>query len=165
MHGTSRRQESGSHYGQSENSLSSATNITKKLIRVLEYKSELQSLLRKSNKNYESKVSLLPIKARLCILRHPAYSSVQSEGQNIYFELLKHPIQSSQRILRDDATITLDSFEYFLICLLRYPTTDQNDPVPAQNPSGKKTKNDDHQMSQQTRKYCYNFKIFLSVRG
>ena len=126
------------HYGQSGQSSNGSITITKKILRILEYKSELQSLLRRSNKDYESKISLLPIKARLCILRHAAYNSILSPGQNVYFQLLKHPISSSQKILREDATLTLDSFEYFLICLLRYATTDANVPVLTQSTSGEK---------------------------
>jgi hypothetical protein len=93
------------------------------LVSILGYGSELQGILRNSNKAYETKLSLLPIKARLCILRHPAYNSIQSSNQSIYFESLKHPLPS-QRSARDDVTLTLDSSEYFLVCLLRYPTTD-----------------------------------------
>ena len=101
------------------------TKLMSKLINVLGYNSELQIFLRNSNKNYESKVLLLPVKARLCILRHPGYPSVQSDGQTTYFELLKHPIDPMQRVMRDDATLTLDSMEYFFICLLRYPSVNQ----------------------------------------
>ena len=128
------------NYGHTDNNLSVVSaNSTKKLIKILRYKSELQLLLRKSNKDYESKISLLPVKARLCLLKHPAYSSVQSDGQNVYFQLLSHPIQiTSQKFLREDATLKLDSFEYFLICLLRYPTTDSNIAVNSQNSKGEK---------------------------
>lgn len=129
---------SRAHGSQTDNNLSSISiSITRRLIKILEYKSELQILLRKNNKDYESKISLLPIKARLCILKHSAYSSVQSDGQNIYFQLLKHPIQTSlSKVITDDATLTLDSFEYFLICLLRYPTTDSNVVLNSQNYTG-----------------------------
>ena len=126
------------NYGHTDNNLSViAANTTKKLIKILRYKSELQLLLRKSNKDYESKISLLPVKARLCILKHPVYSSIQSDGQNIYFQLLSHPIQiTSQKILREDATLEVDSFEYFLICLLRYATTDSNIARSSHNSTG-----------------------------
>ena len=109
----------------SDHQISGAMKLTKSLLKILGYKSELITLLRNTSKDYESKVSLLPVKARLCILHHPAYSCVRSQGQSIYFELLRNPILSSQRILRDDATLTLDSLEYFLVCLLRYPTANQ----------------------------------------
>ena len=117
------RPEGMSHNGLSDSQNSVAAKLIKKLLSILSYKSELQAFLRSSNKGYESKVSLLPVKARLCILRHPAYPTVQSDGQTVYFELLSHPILSSQRVPRDDATLTLDSLEYFFVCLLRYPTT------------------------------------------
>jgi hypothetical protein len=104
-------------------SSSGPIRITSKLVSILGNGSELQSILRKSNKAYETKLSLLPIKARLCILRHPAYNSIQSNNQSIYFESLRHPLPL-QRSARDDVTLTLDSSEYFLVCLLRYPTTD-----------------------------------------
>eukprot|EP00596_Hydrurales_sp_CCMP1899_P003475 CAMPEP_0119045096 /NCGR_PEP_ID=MMETSP1177-20130426/36931_1 /TAXON_ID=2985 /ORGANISM="Ochromonas sp, Strain CCMP1899" /LENGTH=850 /DNA_ID=CAMNT_0007016243 /DNA_START=41 /DNA_END=2590 /DNA_ORIENTATION=- len=104
-------------------SSSGPIRITSKLVSILGYGSELQGILRNSNKAYETKLSLLPIKARLCILRHPAYNSIQSSNQSIYFESLKHPLPL-QRSARDDVTLTLDSSEYFLVCLLRYPTTD-----------------------------------------
>lgn len=117
------RPEGMSHNGLSDSQNSVAAKLIKKLLSILSYKSELQVFLRSSNKGYESKVSLLPVKARLCILRHPAYPTVQSDGQTVYFELLSHPILSSQRVARDDATLTLDSLEYFFVCLLRYPTT------------------------------------------
>lgn len=112
-----------SHNGLSDSNNSAVSKLIKKLLSILSYKSELQVFLRSSNKGYESKVTLLPGKARLCILRHPAYPTVQSDGQTVYFELLSHPILSSQRVPRDDATLTLDSLEYFFVCLLRYPTT------------------------------------------
>lgn len=111
--------------GSSDYRSNDVTKLMSKLIGVLEYKSELQTFLRNSNKNYESKVLLLPVKARLCILRHPGYPSVQSHGQTTYFELLKHPIDPMQRAMRDDATLALDSMEYFFICLLRYPSVNQ----------------------------------------
>ena len=117
------RPEGMSHTGLSDSQNSVAAKLIKKLLSILSYKSELQVFLRSSNKGYESKVSLLPVKARLCILRHPAYPTVQSDGQTLYFELLSHPILSFQRVPRDDATLTLDSLEYFFVCLLRYPTT------------------------------------------
>jgi hypothetical protein len=113
---------------------SGAMKLTKILLKVLGYKSDLITLLRNSSKEYESKVSLLPVKARLFILHHPAYSCVRSQGQSIYFELLRNPILSSQRIMRDDATLTLDSLEYFLVCLLRYPTTNVEGGVESNGP-------------------------------
>lgn len=111
--------------GSSEYRSNDVTKLMSKLLTVLEYKSELQTFLRNSNKNYESRILLLPVKARLCILRHPGYPSVQSHGQTTYFELLNHPIDPMQRVMRDDGTVTLDSMEYFFICLLRYPSVNQ----------------------------------------
>jgi hypothetical protein len=89
------RPEGMSHNGLSDSQNSVAAKLIKKLLSILSYKSELQVFLRSSNKGYESKVSLLPVKARLCILRHPSYPTVQSDGQTVYFELLSHPILSS----------------------------------------------------------------------
>ena len=82
---------------------------------------DLLYVLMECNKTFDVTVSMLPKKNQWYLLRDPIYPAVESELSHVQKSslfLLKHllPMQ------RSGTTITLDAFEYFLVCLLRYPT-------------------------------------------
>lgn len=111
---------------------SSPGDALNKLIATLKYNGDLLEVLKRSHKDFEALMSMLPMKAQLCLLKHPMYSCVESENQVAYFRLLTHPLhtqlaRAGANLRSGDLTITLDALEYFIVCLLRYPTVAMND--------------------------------------
>ena len=166
---------------RSSSSSYSSADALNKLIATLAFNGDLLTVLRRSSKDFEARLSMLPVKVRapplsqatarlahslfcppsplpppppmtahLCLLKSPVYACVESENQMMYLRQLKHPLHVQLHQLRsgptaaaantaaanahsEDVTIILDAFEYFLACLLRYPTagagrTDDDDP-------------------------------------
>ena len=89
---------------------------------------DLLYVLMECNKTFEATVSMLPKKTQWYLLRDPIYHAVESELfhlQKSSMFLLKHPLPMQRigtTIHPATLPITLDAFEYFLVCLLRYPT-------------------------------------------
>ena len=70
--------------------------------------------------DFELKLSLLPRKTQFCLLNHPACETIYTNSQSIYSTLFKNKgvVYSNN----GEYVLKLQPFEYFLVCLFRYPS-------------------------------------------
>eukprot|EP01032_Pedospumella_encystans_P010074 gene10074-11805_t len=88
--------------------------------------SPMFDLLSKIQGGFEIKVALLPTKLHMFIAEHPVYAAMDAHSQPfVGFALLKTPLNApNQRShIAHKSALLLDAVEFFLICMLRYPTT------------------------------------------
>lgn len=121
--------------------------------------SAMFDILAKIQGGYEFKINLLPTKLQMYIAEHPVYPVIQAQQQqHTLHALLKYPLHSANQVgmflsffsslscvvnkthffviyqrnhISNKAALLLDAMEYFLVCLLRYPTISHNMLAPA----------------------------------
>lgn len=83
----------------------------------------IDSLDRRKFSDFEMNLYLFPKKARMLFSKDKEYEFVRSPNQIVYYKLSNSVKQYQNQIDKSqDWRITLQPMEYFIICLVRYPT-------------------------------------------
>ena len=83
----------------------------------------IDSLERRKFSDFEMNLYLFPKKARMLFSKDKEYEFVRSSNQIVYYKLSNSIKQHQNQIDKSqDWRITLQPFEYFIMCLVRYPT-------------------------------------------
>ncbi len=92
------------------------------LVYVLSFQSNVMDVLRRNREKFSMSIKLLPRRVQMLVFGSPNYLFVKSseESHNFLRNWCSRVIQTSPT----GGSMTLSPFQYFLICLLRYPTMD-----------------------------------------
>ena len=109
--------------------------LATRLVQILLLKGKLIDTLYSGYKDCEMKLSLLSMKAQMKLTQHAIYRYVETDGQRVYIERMKHPLHPRPRGSKtDDYTATIDTYDYFLVCLLRHPLFEAETSVMVRGP-------------------------------
>ena len=87
----------------------------------------IDSLERRKFSDFEMNLLLFPKKAKMLFFKEKEHEFVRSPNQVVYYKLLNSVKQHQNQVDKSqDWRITLQPIEYFIICLVRYPTVMDN---------------------------------------
>jgi hypothetical protein len=98
---------------------------TRELIDILSYNSNFMEVLKKPRQNYEMKIDCFPKKYQMLISKHLHHRYVQTESQHVYFSHFQYLANDAAQGGKSFSIALLTPFEYFLLCIMRYPTMDE----------------------------------------